>query len=481
MTAQRPLSSAFSFSKALPQSFPSQTDQNTESSTVPSSALLAPELLSTDALPAVSRWMRWGGLVIVASVSGAIALAAITPYSVTVKAKAVVRPTGELRQVEALTSGTVVQILVAENQAVQVGQTIARLDDATVQNQRQQLETQLKQAQQQEQQITAQIHQVEQRLQAERDRSSRIIRANQVQLQQADRDRQAQTITASSTVDEALAELRSKQAQLAAANVNVNRYQSLVSQGLITQATLETAQLEVKQHQEEIAAMQAKLQRLRTSLNPSRAAAQMIEENIAQEQASYQAAIALLNQEKQALIQKQMDSQQQQIQNQQALQQNTQDLKKTEILAPITGTLFQMQLRNPGQAIALGEAIAQVAPHSATPTIKAIVSSSEINDLRVGQSAQLRITACPYTDYGTFKATVQQIAPDATSPGFSNSSTESTISGNGYEITLIPESPNVNSTQSRCQLRPGMTGSAYITTSNKKLLAFLLDLIGNIH
>jgi multidrug efflux pump subunit AcrA (membrane-fusion protein) len=79
-------------------------------------------------LPPVSRWTTLGGILMVATFGGAIALASVTKYSATVKADAIVRPAGEVRVVQTATEGTIESIAVSENQTVKEGDTIAVID-----------------------------------------------------------------------------------------------------------------------------------------------------------------------------------------------------------------------------------------------------------------------------------------------------------------------------------------------------------------
>ncbi|HEY9608539.1 biotin/lipoyl-binding protein, partial [Allocoleopsis sp.] len=87
---------------------------------------------------------------------GIVALAAVLKYPTTVKAPAMIRPTGELRIVQAATTGKVSRIEVKVYQAVRQGQAIAYLDDSRLQTQKRQLQSSVQQTQRQLEQINAQ-------------------------------------------------------------------------------------------------------------------------------------------------------------------------------------------------------------------------------------------------------------------------------------------------------------------------------------
>ena len=61
-------------------------------------------------LPPVSGWTIFGGFFLVSTVAIAFTVSAFTPLPATVKAPAMVRPTGEVKLVQAPTEGTVTEI-----------------------------------------------------------------------------------------------------------------------------------------------------------------------------------------------------------------------------------------------------------------------------------------------------------------------------------------------------------------------------------
>ncbi|MDQ2099229.1 MAG: HlyD family efflux transporter periplasmic adaptor subunit [Tychonema bourrellyi B0820] len=112
-------------------------------------------------LPPVSRWTTLGGILMVATFGGAIALASVTKYSATVKADAIVRPAGEVRVVQAATEGTVESIAVSENQIVKAGDAIAVVDASSLGNQKKQLQETVSASQTAAEQINQQLRDLE--------------------------------------------------------------------------------------------------------------------------------------------------------------------------------------------------------------------------------------------------------------------------------------------------------------------------------
>lgn len=126
-----------------------------------------PPLERDDFLPPVSRWTVLGGLVLVGTLLGSVALAAVVKYNVMVQASAIVRPASEIGVVQATSEGTISRVLVQENQTVQQGQVIAELavpdrtSLQTLQTQQKYLQRYLEQYQTQLAATDSQLHALE--------------------------------------------------------------------------------------------------------------------------------------------------------------------------------------------------------------------------------------------------------------------------------------------------------------------------------
>ena len=495
------------------------SNHQSQLSLVPQEEVLA-VVDENDFLPSISRWTKLGGLVMVGSVSIAIALAAFTPYNVTVKAQAKIRPASGLKVVEAETQGTIIDIRAKENQVVKKGEAIAVIDNSRLATRRSQLENTIQQTNLQLRQIQAQIISQNNRISAENERINRAVASAQSQLHLRYREYQDRQITTNAQVTEAQAnlglaqeelnqaqtDLTSAQAKFRSAEIGLtsalsrqNRYQQIAASGALSQNQLEEAQLTVQQRQQDVVAQQAAIERqqreiarrrqaiaaararlrnVQAALNPSNAEVAIATDNIAQEQATGKATLASLKREKEALIQQNIEIQNQLERYTSELQQLEKDLQQTTIKAPADGVLFKLKLKNPGQTVLPGEEIAHIAPSNTSLSIQALVPAQEISNLEVGQTAQAKISACPYPDYGTLKGAVTNISPDASIPQVGNSTASSTagqvLGANFYEVIIEPESLALKKHNKECSLQLGMGGVADIITKEETVLRFML-------
>lgn len=434
-----------------------------------------PEAQTQDFLPPLSGWVKYGGLFVVGTIAAAVGIASIAQYRVTVKAPAVIRPTGELQIVQAATPGMIVQVRVTPNQTVQQGDVIAQIDDSQLQTKRSQLQNGVRQGQLQILQMQAQIGSVHNRITAEQNRSDRAIAAAQAERSQRLRDYQNQQVISQTEVAEAQATLQAAQAALNAAQIRLARYRPIAAEGALERDRLAEAELAAQQQAQEVAAAQAKLQRARTALDPSSATVTMAVEQIAQVRAAGNAAVASLIQEREALRQQQIQLQNQLELDQRELDQVQRDLLKTTIAAPTSGTIAKLNLRNAGQTVQPGEEIAQIVPDKTQLAIKAFVPAQEVSKIKVGQSAQFRISACPYPDYGTLASRVEAISPDTITPPLSPAASDQSAARTPYyEVMLKPHDLALSQGDRRCAVQIGMDGRIDIVSSQDTVLRSLL-------
>ncbi|MCC5610701.1 HlyD family secretion protein [Nostoc sp. CHAB 5834] len=483
-----------------------------------------PPIQTNEFLPPISGWTSFGGMFILCVLGLAVPVAAITKYKVTVQGQAVVRPAGELRIVQAATEGQVMHIYVKENQVIKKGDAIATIDDSRLQTKKSQLQTSIQQSKLQLVQINAQINALNSQIRAETDRVNRIITGAQAELSGRRRQYQDKNITTVSELQEADVniriaekELQVGKAQLKTAQANLhateaalgvarskqNRYESAANQGALSRDQLEEAQLAAKQQeqalkaqeaaveaqketiqrlQQAVSAVMARRQRALVAVNPSNTEVTVATERIAQEKAAGLSNKATLEKERQALVNQRIEIEKQLERDTSELKQVEMDLVQTTIAATADGIISQLNLRNPGQTVRAGEEVLQIVPSHAVQVVKAGVASEDKSKLKIGQKVQMRVSACPYPDYGTLNGKVQAISPDAIAPqkngtnaSMSNATSPKVAApGAFYEVTIEPETLVLGKGKNQCHIQLGMEGRADIISREETVLQFFL-------
>jgi HlyD family type I secretion membrane fusion protein len=370
-----------------------------------------------------------------------------------------------LRIVQAGIEGQVKQIVVKANQEVKAGDTLIILDDSRLQIQKTQLEDLIQQSKLQLLQINAQIRAQDSQILAETEKGNRAIASAKAQLSRSRRDYQDKQITSQADVEEAQAKVKSAreklqqtQAELKAAEANLRSIQDSLTVAII------------KHRRYKIVAEEG-------ALPPNRAEVTIANENITQEKATNNALMATLNKERDFLLEQRINLQKQIKSDLRELQKLAIDLKHTTIKAPTDGTVLKINLRNPGQTVETNSEIAQIAPSNTPLIIKALVTAQDVSKVKTDQKAQLKVSACPYPDYGTLKGKVKQISPDArplkTYSTFLQTEA-SNLDRNFYEVTIEPESLSLRSGANQCSIQLGMEGKVDIISREETLLQYLL-------
>ncbi len=422
---------------------------------------VVPQMQSNDFLPPISGWSMWGGLSMVAGLGIAVALAAVTNYNVTIKAQANIRPDGELRLVQAATDGWITRIFITENQFVRRGEIIATVDDSRLQTQKSQLQSNIQQAQLQLGQINAQIRSLDNQMTAEAERINRSVISAKVELSLSQRKYQDLQLTTQS-------DLRETEAALELAKKDLIRFQSLANTGAIAEGQIDTKEAALK-------TATARWERTKAAINPSQAEIAIATERIAKEQAMGASSLANINKEREALIQQRLEIQKQLQRDRRELQQVQQNINQTQIVSPTDGTILKLNLRNSNQTVRSGEEIAQIVPSNTKLVVKAMVAAQDISKVEIGQKAQMRVSACPYPDFGTLKGQVKAISPDAISPATNSTPSVGIDTANRfYDVSIQPETLTLGSGDRQCKIQFGMEGRIDIISKEETALQFML-------
>ena len=338
-------------------------------------------LESDEFLPPMSRWNKIGGMFLVGTFGAAITLMSVVKYNPTVRTEAIARPTGDIRIVQALTEGKIDSIEVNENQPVQMGDAIARIDESALNRQKNQLQEKIKQCDIELEQINQQISALEVQI---------LATARPYNFQQSQSPTAANNEIDESSIESAILELS----------------QSLPT--VAQQFAKDRRDLIVKRTEliKDLTAGRTKLEQINTQLDNS------------------------------------------------------------VIIAPANGTILKLSLRNPGQTVEPGVAIAQIVPSNAPLVFKGRVTAADIARVKVDQPVQIRISAYPFPDYGILKGTVSSISPDAIAP--------EALQEAYYEVTIKPERPYLVKGDRQYPIQPGMEGRADIIYSQETVLTFVL-------
>ena len=415
-----------------------------------------PASLPSDFLPPISSWLTLGGLFLCTAVGVVIGLAAFTPYRVTVKAPSRIRPVGKIRIIQSAVFGKVKNIQVSSNQIVKRGDMIASLDNSELLIQIKQLQDSIEQDISQLARINAQVEAIAQKIIAENNKINSTIASAEAEFSRQKRKYQDRTITT-------VAEVAEIQASLKLAQEEYNRYLQLANTGAIS----------ILQLREKEAALEtafARLRKVKVALNPSSAGMKIAQKQILSAQATGKASLSDLNAAQEELRQQKAEIANNLYYNRQELKKVQSRIQDTIIRSPVEGTIQELYLRYENQVVEKGDLLARIVPSNSPLKIKAWVAPEDISKVQVGQQALMKVSACPYPDYGVLSGTVSTIAPDS----IQKKSSSNNITNVGFEVTIKPSNVLMNSKKKQCQVQIGMEGRTEIVTQEETVLSFML-------
>jgi multidrug efflux pump subunit AcrA (membrane-fusion protein) len=389
---------------------------------------------SDELLPRVNPLVAFGGLLIVGTITTAINLASIIKYNVTVKAPATVRPTGDIRLIQAAQAGEIREIFVKTNQTVKAGEVIATIDDTQLQTKKRQLQDNIAHLQRQQENLKIQAQQLESQISYERLSFQQALAVARYDYELVSRNYQNQKIITIASVEQA-------QAELIYAQEALQRYQQLAHTGAIATLLIDEQQLAVRD-------AKAKLNKALAEQNPTNASLEIARRKIAQEEEKGKITILALQKQQKEIIDSKFELQKQINNHQQEIQQIEVEIDKTEIRSPVSGTILELKLRNRGQVVDIGRELAQIAPSQAPLIVKARVEAK-----------------------GILTGTVKAVSPDTLlSPvGSSNE-----VVNPYYEVTIEPDRLNLEKNGQLYPLKLGMEVTADIVSREETVLNSLL-------
>jgi len=166
-------------------------------------------------------------------------------------------------------------------------------------------------------------------------------------------------------------------------------------------------------------------------------------------------------------------------------------LHQTKIVAPIDGVVQQLNVTTIGQVLSTGSQLMAIVPGHAKIQIEALVENGDIGFVNVGQEAIVKVDAFPYTKYGTLRATIVRVSPDAVDRNEATaeqSTSASQVDAQGsaaaavshvnnlvYPVDLAIRSPVLSASGGRYAVSSGMDVTADIKTSRRTLLEYIFS------
>jgi HlyD family secretion protein len=430
-----------------------------------SSDRLLPTIYLDEFLPPQRGLIKIGGLSFTLIGAGLIFLSNILSFNMAVKVPAQIRPKGELKSVEATTSGIVERIQVNENDRVKPGEIIATVKTPELRAQKNKLEVQIDKLDDQINSTNLKINTINQQISSQQQASKQAIAALVADLKAAKRAYQNKRV-------ETNADLEASNADVALATEELRRFRSLATTGAISQLQIS----------EKEAALKSKIafrRKSRVALNPNQGDITRLISKIEEAKAEKTESQSAIQGEKYSLKVELVELVKEKSRSQQELFSLEEQLSRNAIRTTFAGTIQTLLIRNQNQVVEKGAAIATLAVDDTLLRAETYIPSKDRSQVEPKQLVRLKIDSCPYPDYGTAEGKVASISPDVVAQSNSQNQDEaddkSTSNFTSYKVIIdLKNKVLQRRDKKQCVIKAGMMGEARIITKKETVLRFLL-------
>lgn len=144
-------------------------------------------------------------------------------------------------------------------------------------------------------------------------------------------------------------------------------------------------------------------------------------------------------------------------------------LRRSRVVASVSGVINHLSVQNAGEVVTAGEVIAEIIPEN-TPVFAEIeVPADRIGGIAPGQQARVKVLTFDFTRFGDLAAEVERISPSSFTreDGSTFFRVNLSLIEAAWDQTSAPMLPAQ-------QIKPGMTVVADIRSGTRSVLAFLL-------
>lgn len=145
-------------------------------------------------------------------------------------------------------------------------------------------------------------------------------------------------------------------------------------------------------------------------------------------------------------------------------------VSRSEIRAPIAGTVNTISVATIGAVVGPGETLVELVPLDDTLLVEAFIDPKDIAFIRPQQAARVKLTAYDYSIYGALDGTVETISADAL---------EQQDGSRAYRITVRTASSKLGKA-SALPIRPGMVADVDVLNGKRTVIDYILSPLNDI-
>ena len=143
-----------------------------------------------------------------------------------------------------------------------------------------------------------------------------------------------------------------------------------------------------------------------------------------------------------------------------------QSLQQTVVRSPVDGYVFNLTQFTVGGVVGSAEPLMDIVPSGTPLTVSAMIKPEDVDQVRVGMPARVRLTGLNYRFNDDLQAKVSLVSADRVVNEKSGASF--------YRVDLRIEPTELKKLKRGVELTPGMPASAMIVTGQKTVMSYLI-------
>ena len=140
---------------------------------------------------------------------------------------------------------------------------------------------------------------------------------------------------------------------------------------------------------------------------------------------------------------------------------------RTDIRAPISGTVNRVLVSTTGSTVKPGEPVVEIVPEDSRMVIEVNVVPQDIGFIRRGQRALIKFSAYDYSIFGPMDGSVDVVGSDAIDTGKSDET--------AFMVKLVMAGPYIGTNGAKLPIIPGMQAQVDIVTGKRTLMAYFFS------
>ncbi|MDD9912439.1 MAG: HlyD family efflux transporter periplasmic adaptor subunit [Alphaproteobacteria bacterium] len=136
------------------------------------------------------------------------------------------------------------------------------------------------------------------------------------------------------------------------------------------------------------------------------------------------------------------------------------------LIAPIDGTIQELQTHTIGGVVTLAQALMKVVPFNAVLEAEIMLGNKDIGFVEVGQEVAVKLEAFPFTKYGMLDGTVINVSHDAI---------QNEDNGLVFMARIAIQQTHMRVGNKEIPLSPGMALTAEIKTGQRRIIEYFLS------